>query len=80
MNLCRSCSQDFGSVELFDRHRVGVHAYTYSEGLRLEPPREDGRRCLSVPEMLERGWAPNARELWADPARAARAGQAFGRR
>jgi hypothetical protein len=30
---------------------VGKHAYTYEEGLKTDPPREDGRRCLSVAEL-----------------------------
>lgn len=50
-NLCRSCSQDFGSVAAFDFHKRGTHEYTLSEGLRMDPPREDGRRCLTVREM-----------------------------
>lgn len=32
MTLCRSCGLDFASVEAFDSHRTGTHAYTYSEG------------------------------------------------
>lgn len=51
MNLCTTCQQDFGSVAAFDRHRVGVHAYTFSEGMRMVPPRDDGRRCLDVSEI-----------------------------
>jgi hypothetical protein len=34
-------------VSAFDNHRVGKHAYMHSEGLKLDPPVEDGRRCLS---------------------------------
>lgn len=51
MNFCRSCQQDFGSVRAFDAHRVGKHAYSVSKGLRMTPPREDGRRCLSASEI-----------------------------
>jgi len=51
MNLCGACGEDFGSVTAFDAHRVGVHSHTYTEGLRMKPPREDGRRCLSVAEL-----------------------------
>jgi hypothetical protein len=29
---CSGCRQDFTSVALFDRHRVGVYSYTYSQG------------------------------------------------
>ncbi len=76
-NLCRSCDQDFSSVRLFDTHRVGVHAYTYSEGLKMPPLedgslREDGRRCLSVDEMTGLGWKKNDRGLWFDPKHAQR--------
>jgi hypothetical protein len=51
MNLCTSCNQDFSSVRAFDSHRTGRHAYTSTEGLRMNPPREDGRRCLAAHEM-----------------------------
>lgn len=51
MNRCRNCNQDFGSVSAFDSHRVGSHEYTLSEGLKQDPPVEDGRRCLSTREM-----------------------------
>ena len=55
MNYCRSCDQDFGSLTLFDRHRVGPH---------------DGhRRCLDVREMTKRGWEIGARGRWIDPER-----------
>ena len=64
MNLCRSCEQDFGSVRAFDAHRVGRHAYTFAEGQRMEPPRADGRRCLSVAEMEAEGFVRNGRERW----------------
>jgi hypothetical protein len=58
VNLCRACGEDFGSVSAFDVHRVGVHAYLFS------PERPDGRRCLSTPEMLARGFLPNSRGRW----------------
>jgi hypothetical protein len=67
VNRCAACGQDFGSVELFDRHRVGRHAYTFADGLRLDC--EDGRRCLDVDEMEEAGWSLNGRGKWIDPAR-----------
>jgi hypothetical protein len=69
MNLCCACLQDFGSVELFDRHRVGQHAYDFLEGLRMEPAREDGRRCLDIGEMEDAGLRLNSRGRWFDPAR-----------
>lgn len=64
MNLCRACGADFASVDAFDRHRVGVHAYTFLEGLDMVPPVEDGRRCLDVDEMRARGMSVNGRGLW----------------
>lgn len=51
-NECCSCGLDFGSVSAFDRHRIGVHEYTYREGLHMEPERLDGRRCLDESEIL----------------------------
>lgn len=71
MNLCRSCNEDFSSVEAFDRHRVGVHEYTFLEG--LEQGREDGRRCLSIEELEEIGFEVNDRGRWHDPTRTERA-------
>ena len=41
--------------------RVGSHAYRFSE------ERPDGRRCLSVQEMLERGLRRNSRGRWSLP-------------
>lgn len=59
-----SCDQDFASVRAFDDHRVGKHAYTYSQGLRMDPMREDGRRCLSQDEMRDVGMAQDERGRW----------------
>lgn len=67
MNLCRSCGQDFGSVSAFDRHRVGKHAYTFSEGLRMDPPHEEGRRCLDASEMRAAGMELDPRGRWRIP-------------
>lgn len=72
MNLYRACGRDFSSEEAFDRHRVGVHEYTFPEGLRFEPPRADGRRCLDVDGILALGWEKNAQGGWFDPERVAR--------
>jgi hypothetical protein len=77
MNLCRSCNQDFSSVAMFDRHRVGKHAYLYREGLNMDPPREDGRRCLSVEEMTGKGWERDRRGRWSDPRERLRAREGF---
>lgn len=67
MNLCSPCGRDFASVGAFDRHRVGRHAYSFTQGLQLEPPREDGRRCLDLEEMSARGFERDRRGRWRDP-------------
>ncbi len=64
MNVCGACGLDFSSVKSFDAHRVGKHAYTYSEGIRMDPMREDGRRCLRVEELEDAGMAQDARGRW----------------
>ena len=64
VNLCRTCDTDFSSVAAFDRHRTGVHEYLFAEGLQLDSPREDGRRCLAPEEMLERGMELDPRGRW----------------
>lgn len=64
LNLCRGCGVDFASVSAFDRHRTGTYVYTFAEGLELDPPQEDGRRCLDADEMLYAGMAPDARGRW----------------
>ncbi len=71
LNECAACGHDFTSVELFDAHRVGKHAYDYSPG------RPDGRRCLNPDEMASKGWQKNDRGRWQDPARVKRARAAF---
>ena len=68
-NGCTGCGQDFNSTSLFDAHRVGVYMYTYEHGLELEPPREDGRRCLDTDEMTAKGWELDERGRWVDPVR-----------
>jgi hypothetical protein len=74
-NLCRSCGKDFSSLEAFDAHRVGKHAHTYSEGIALEPMREDGRRCLRTDEMG--AFSRGADERWYLVASRARVSRAF---
>jgi hypothetical protein len=69
VNLCRACGNDYGSVSAFDAHRVGKHAYTFSEGLRRSPPVEDGRRCLHPSELLEKGWSRDKAGRWRTPVR-----------
>lgn len=80
MNYCRSCQQDFGSVSAFDAHRTGKHAYTLSEGLRQEPPVEDGRRCLNRNELSDLGWKQDQRGRWRTPADTNRLLQAIHKR
>lgn len=67
VNFCRSCGEDFATVYAFDEHRTGVHAYTYSEGLKQEPPVEDGRRCFGVDELVAFGWSRKMKGLWQPP-------------
>lgn len=47
---CCACGDYFGSVDVFDRHRVGEHGVN--------------RRCLSADEMTALGWARNERGFW----------------
>jgi hypothetical protein len=77
MNLCRSCGHDFAGVSAFDRHRIGTHDYTYAEGLRMEPLREDGRRCMSTDEMADAGMELNDSGRWFLIAAADRAHERF---
>ena len=79
LNGCGSCRSDFTSLKLFDGHRIGKHGFTYSEGVAMDPMREDGRRCLSVAEMTENGWVQDAKGRWFDPAAVEAARQAFAR-
>lgn len=59
------CGTDFGSLSAFDSHRTGEHDYLYSEGARMDPPREDGRRCLTAREIGESDrFAKNTRDEW----------------
>jgi hypothetical protein len=78
LNKCGACRCDFTSLRLFDLHRVGVHAYTYSEGLLHEPLREDGRRCLDAEEMEAKGWQQDANGRWLDPSHVKRAREYWG--
>ncbi|HST13264.1 MAG TPA: hypothetical protein VLJ44_00260 [Gaiellaceae bacterium] len=64
MNLCTACGEDFSSVSAFDRHRIGKHAYTYTEGLGMNPEHHDGRRSMDEAEMRAAGMDPNARGWW----------------
>lgn len=57
-SFCTNCGNDFAADWLFDLHRIGVHEYTYSEGLNFNPPLEDGRRCMTEEEMLNANMRP----------------------
>lgn len=67
MNICGACGLDFGSVAAFDEHRVGEHDYTFTEGVAMDPPREDGRRCLAATELEEGGWHRDRWGRWKLP-------------
>ena len=62
MNLCTACGHDFSSVTAFDKHRVGKHAYLYSED------QPDGRRCLTEPELTALGMSQDRYGRWRLPA------------
>jgi hypothetical protein len=67
MNLCRTCGEDFGSVDAFDRHRVGKYLQTGPaeyRGPAGEWTPNKGRRCLDEKELRERGFRKNARGAW----------------
>lgn len=67
LNGCSGCGQDFTSTQLFDAHRTGVYVYSLEQGLKLDPPCEDGRRCLDADEMTAKGWELNDRGRWLEP-------------
>jgi hypothetical protein len=50
---CHHCGEYFNSLRGFDRHRTG----TFKE-------RGVHRRCLSVAELVARGWSKNEDGFW----------------
>lgn len=78
MNLCRGCSQDFGSVSLFDRHRIGAYEPGNYQGHIEDWSPELGRRCMDEEEMQAKGWEQDARGRWIDPVKVERARRRFG--
>lgn len=66
---CSPCGLVFTSTSAFDKHRVGKHAYTFREGLEMDPPREDGRRCLGEDELVALDWRQNRYGRWHPPSR-----------
>ena len=61
----------------FDRHRIGKHEHTVAEGLKMEPPREHGRRCMDVDEMRAAGMELNPKGRWYVEADAERVRERF---
>jgi hypothetical protein len=51
--------------------------YTYEQGLSLDRPREDGRRCLDGEVMQSKGWTQDGRGRWLDPVRVQAARESF---
>lgn len=47
---CAECGEFFNRVSTFDKHRKGSY--------------EERRYCLSVQQMLEKGWSLNSAGLW----------------
>jgi hypothetical protein len=70
VNTCTSCGEDFGSVSAFDAHRIGNYPQRgpseYTGTLADWVPRK-GRRCLTVEELLARGWLRDGRGRWRQP-------------
>lgn len=50
---CPVCLECFNSDSAFDRHRIGSYG----------DPR-DPRRCLSVPQMIAKGFSTNLQGYW----------------
>jgi hypothetical protein len=55
---CTACGELFNSVSVFDRHRVGNWEN-----------RGANRRCLTIPQMLAKGWRLNVRGFWIERSR-----------
>jgi len=63
-NVCTSCGLDFNSIEGFDRHRTGTHAYLADE------THPDGRRCRTIEELRVLGFVQDQHGRWYQPAAA----------
>lgn len=48
---CRACTLFFNSTRSFDRHRTGTY-------------RPNTRRCLTIDEMMAKGFTKNAKGWW----------------
>lgn len=55
-NQCPSCGEFFSSSYSFDKHRTGP--FGKPDGV------QSNRRCLSLPEMAEKGFLKNATDYW----------------
>jgi hypothetical protein len=53
---CAACGEYFSRERAFDRHRTGTYA--------APGQWQGGRRCLTVAEMMERGWRRNGAGCW----------------
>jgi ribosomal protein L35 len=63
-NQCTGCNEYFNHDHGFDRHRVGKQT-------------GNQRRCLSVAEMVKKGFSKNAKGFWiTEPQTAARVASA----
>jgi hypothetical protein len=67
LNYCCACKKDFSSLSAFDKHRAGVHEYTFLQGIHLDPPKENGRRCLDEDEFSKVGLFLNEKGRWSLP-------------
>ena len=67
MNECTTCGEIFGSIGAFDAHRIGSYLQKgrpeYVGSLEDWTPSK-GRRCLTVAELVERGFETNAFGAW----------------
>ena len=54
-NQCTVCGEMFNSSSAFERHRTGSYG---------KPGVPSKRRCLTVPEMLAKGYEKNAAFFW----------------
>jgi hypothetical protein len=54
-----------------------MHDFTYREGLKMEPARENGRRCLDADELGGLGLALDRQGRWSDPLMVSRARRSF---
>ncbi len=51
LNFCRACGKDFTSEKYFDGHRKGSYMPM-------------ARRCLTVPELITKGYDLDDNERW----------------